>query len=185
MKDLKPCLEMKLSCSQAVPAKRQIWRRFKLNLKLNWEQSSSILNNFLQVFSARFIGENQGLKGLSDARMETGRVKRVGKGLVNEATSPMDLHLTGLKERTLSGEVGAEVVFVPGCCGEGPGGFEESYGELSPDRLPPPLVLLMFRFSQNGFGQSHQEFNCKYSLEPKYFGHEQPFTASSQSSQHL
>ena len=72
--------------------------------------------------------------------------------MVNEATSPMDLHLTGVKERTLSGEVGAEVVFVPGCCGEGPGGFEESYGELSPDRLPPPLVLLMFRFSQMGLG---------------------------------
>ena len=43
---------------------------------------------------------------------------------------------------TLSGEVGADVVFVPGCCGDGAaGGFDESYGELRPDRLPPLVVL--------------------------------------------
>ena len=44
---------------------------------------------------------------------------------------------------TLSGEVGAEVVFVPGCCcgdGAAAGGFD-SYGELRPDRLPPLVVL--------------------------------------------
>ena len=46
---------------------------------------------------------------------------------------------------TLSGDVGAEVVFVPGCCsgdGAAAGGFDpESYGELRPDRLPPLVVL--------------------------------------------
>ena len=47
---------------------------------------------------------------------------------------------------TLRGEVGADVVLVPGCAGEGiaPTTFVfESYGELRPDLLPP-LVVLQF-----------------------------------------
>ena len=53
-------------------------------------------------------------------------------------------------------------------------------GSVASPARPPDVSV-----QSNGFGQSHQEFNCKYSLKPKYFGHEQPFTASSQSSQHL